>query len=118
MEGDRTMKEKFAEEVLPILMEQLERGWNFLEGEIPILVQEILEYNLYQSWTLFWISATLFLIGVVLVLLEISVDGAVGLLGIFTLVPAGIIAVIEVFDIIKIKTAPRLFILEWAKDFV
>lgn len=108
--------------LLDMLVLGLEKGAGLLQEELPKLAHEILEYNFYTNL----LSAIVFVfIGIVIVVAVIYAlrnlcddgfdYGFTGLIGsLFITVVLGT-AVVKINNIIKIKVAPRVYIIDYIR---
>ncbi len=117
------MMESYAEKLLAAL----ESGANWLEGEIPLLAQEVLTYYTWESIAL--IAAGLALAVACFWLARRAVNyeakdrwddwvlawgGGSAIAGIMSLV----FLLVGVPQFLKVTVAPRLFLIEWLRGFV
>lgn len=109
--------EKLAE-LLTYLLDTTKSAEGFLVEQAPMYVQELLTYSLINSYVSIGISVLLFFLMASLGLLvwkkrECIEDWPFGLviIGIISLGP-WVPIIFETMNVIKIKTAPRVFILE------
>lgn len=112
------------------LIEELEAGYDLVKGEIPVFLEEVLQYySVYYGVCtglagLVCVSCWLYLVWCLRNADNIPYDkeefyGAVGVVAGFVMIATFIVSVVHLIpSLLKVTFAPRLFLIEWVGNFV
>lgn len=108
----------------PKLQEQLSTILETLNGLIasgtalavdkaPIIIQQLLTYELVLANALFWIGIILFILGVFIFFMD-----ELGLYGFFSFVGGAILSIVNWFKAYKIENMPELWLFDYLQTMV
>ena len=103
------------QEKLLNLMKELENGIEFTKEQAPIVIQQLLTYDLTVAYVMLALSLLVMTVCIVSIynFHEIMGDG-VALLGLVTFI-GGIVLVVQISSIMKISIAPNLYVLDYIR---
>ena len=115
--------ESKLEKLMDLLINGIEKGTELASGELPKLMEEILQYEFYSSLT--FLSLNLFILIVIPILAflyhkkhsEDLGDGImISLIASFILISPLIVVLKNTDNLIKIKVAPKVFVIDYIRE--
>jgi len=98
----------------------VKKAGDILEEQAPLLVHEVLEYEILTSWIWITIAVIILLIAILLLWLVIkdNDEGIGTTITIVLIVPSLCTIGMQINDIIMATVAPRVYMIEYLKDLI
>lgn len=116
------METEKLNELIGYLTDTIKSSGEYIKETAPEFINELVAYEVMTSWIFIWISGFVWLICSISFIAtlckcdseDMGVCGFFFGVGLVSLIPL----VINIFDLIKISVAPKLFILDYLKTLV
>lgn len=113
------MKEEIVKELMKWMMESKE----FVIGQAPDYIQQLLTYKTTVCYLLIGMFVFFILLGITLILLSLKYIKVNGMevcfvIGVFMLLVSFVLVVSPINNIIKIKKAPKVFVMEHLTELI